>query len=312
MKTRLLGSSGIEVAEIGVGAMQFGWANWNGPGEDECVRIVDEAIRIGATFIDTAPAYGLGESERILGRALEGRRDRVVVCTKFRHWADGTSDHSADRVEESVEQSLERLRTDYLDGLLIHSPPSDVFDGRIAPHYLVLQLLKDSGMIRAYGISGAADTADEIRLVAETTGCDAIEIRFDALYQEPATAFARAAKAGIGLIVKVPLESGWPSGKYTATSTFDAARSRWSRDDIAQRAALVEEFEALLPEGVSTPHAALSHILAQPEVSTVVPGTKSVAQLRDNVAAADVRLEPAALEAIRSLGRTRATDPLPW
>jgi aryl-alcohol dehydrogenase-like predicted oxidoreductase len=312
MRTRPLGASGIEVSQIGVGAMQFGWSAWNGPGEEECFAIVDEAIGQGATFIDTAPAYGGGRSEEILGRVLDGRRDEVVLCTKFGHWADGTTDFSADRIEESVEQSLRRLRTDHLDVLLIHSPPAEFMDGTAAPHYRVLQRLQDSGAIRAYGVSGRDDTSAEIAKIVETTGSKAIEIRFNALFQEPAARFEQAAKAGVGLIVKVPLESGWLSGKYTAASTFDEARSRWSPDDIARRAALVEEFQALLPAGVSTAHGALSHILAQPEVSTVVPGTKSIAQLRDNLAAASVVLSEATLEAVRGLGRTHAADPLPW
>lgn len=185
-------------------------------------------------------------------------------------------------------------------------------NGTTAPHYRVLQRLVDSGVIRAYGVSGRDDTAAEFRMIAETTGSQVIEMRFNALYQEPAAAFAQAARAGVGLIIKVPLESGWLSGKYTATSTFDEARSRWSADDITRRAALVKQFEAALPEGVSTPHAALAHILAQPEVSTVIPGTKSLAQLRDNIAAANVTLPEQTLAAIHELGHSHATNPLPW
>ena len=312
METRRLGSTGTLVSEIGLGAWQFGETRWNGPAEDDCAVIVDEAIRLGVTFVDTAPAYGGGRSEEILGRVLDGRRDQVVLCTKFGHWADGQADFSADRIEESVEQSLRRLRTDHLDVLLMHSPPFDLMDGASVQHYRVLQRLRDSGVIGLYGVSGQNDTAAEIRRVAETTGSQAIEIRFNALYQEPAAAFEEAAKAGIGLIVKVPLESGWLSGRYSASSRFDGTRGRWSADEIARRAAMVAEFEAVLPEGVSTAHGALAHILAQPQVSTVIPGTKSVVQLRDNLAAAQVRLPQETLTTIRELGRAHATDPLPW
>jgi aryl-alcohol dehydrogenase-like predicted oxidoreductase len=309
---RQLGATGIAASEIGLGAWQFGETAWNGPAEEECAAIVDEAIRLGASFIDTAPAYAGGRSEEILGQLLDGRRDQVVLCTKFGHWADGQSDYSADRIEESVEQSLRRLRTDHLDVLLVHSPPFELMDGTTAPQYAVLQRLRDSGVIGAYGVSGQTDTAAEIRRIAETTGSQAIEIRFNALFQEPAAAFEEAAKAGIGLIVKVPLESGWLSGRYSTTSTFDGTRSRWSPAEIARRAAMVAEFETVLPAGVSTAHGALAHILAQPEVSTVIPGTKSVAQLRDNVAAAKVRLPQETLDAIGHLGRTHAANPLPW
>ncbi|MFI1018486.1 aldo/keto reductase [Streptomyces sp. NPDC020965] len=304
MKTRKLGNTEIKVSEIGVGTHQFGAADWGGPKEEECAAIIDEALRLGATFIDTAPDYAGGRSEEILGVALQGRRDQAVLCTKF--------SVGPDQIEQSVEASLRRLRTDYLDVLLIHSPPADVTDGTSAPHYRVLQRLKDTGVIRAYGVSGRADTAAEIRMIAETTGSQAIEIRFNALYQDPAAAFEQAAESGVGLIVKVPLESGWLSGKYTATSVFDEARSRWSADDIAHRAKLVEEFQELLPTGVRTVHAALSHILAQPQVSTVVPGTKSLAQLRENIAAVDVVLPAETLAAIRNLQNIHIDNRLSW
>ena len=308
---RPLGNTGIEVSEIGLGAWQFTDEGWGGPNEDESARIVDEAIGLGVTFIDTAPGYAGGKSEAALGRALEGRRDQVVLCTKFGYWADEPADYSAGRIEESLTKSLTRLRTDHVDVLLVHSPPFELMDGTTQPHYRELQRLQDAGMIRAYGVSGQADTSEEIRRIVETTGSQAIEMRFNALYQEPEQAFDQAAAAGVGLIIKVPLESGWLSGKYTADSTFDEGpRSRWTKEQIAERAALVAEFAALLPAGVSMTHGALRHILAQPQVSTVIPGTKSIEQLRDNVAATEGTLLPDTLDAIRKLGEGRPS--LPW
>jgi aryl-alcohol dehydrogenase-like predicted oxidoreductase len=304
LRKRPLGRSGIEVSEIGLGAWQLGAEDWHGPDEAESFTIVDEALKLGCTFIDTAPAYGSGRSEEYLGRALEGRRDQVVICTKFGHWGDGTPpDYSADRIEESVERSLRRLRTDYLDVLLIHSPSIDVVDGTKQPHYKVLQRLQDSGVIRSYGVSDAEGTAEELLKIAETTGSTAAEIRFNALYQRQLEVFPAAAEAGVGLIVKVPLESGWLSGKYDANTVFtDRTRQRWSAEEITRRGALVAEFGALLPSGVSMTHGALRHILAQPEVSSVIPGIKSVAQLREDLAAADATLPAETLEAIRALG----------
>lgn len=308
LRKRPLGRSGVEVSEIGLGAWQLGATDWNGPGEAESLAIVDEALKLGCTFIDTAPAYGSGQSEEYLGRALSGRRDQVVICTKFGHWGDGSApDYSADRIEESVERSLRRLRTDYLDVLLIHSPSIEVMDGTKQPHYKVLQRLQDSGVIRSYGVSDADGTVEELRLIAETTGATAAEIRFNALYQRQLEYFPAAAEAGVGLIVKVPLESGWLSGKYDAQSVFaDRARQRWSAEEISRRGELVAEFGALLPAGVSMTHGTLRHILAQPEVSSVIPGIKSVAQLRDGLAAADATLPAETLASIRALGEQQA------
>ena len=312
MKKRVLGRTGIEVSEIGLGAWQLGEESWNGPGEEESLRIVDEALALGCTFVDTAPGYGGGRSEELLGRALAGRRDEVVLCTKFGYWPDRRPDHDAARIEESVEQILRRLRTNTVDLLLVHSPPDPAVLDVDSPHYSVLERLKASGVIRAYGVSLTDDSGTELRRVLET-GSDAVEVRFNALHQEPLEAIEQAAERGVAVIVKVPLESGSLSGKYRAESTFGDVRSRWTPDEIVRRARLVDEFERLLPSGTSTPHAALQFVLAQPVVSTVIPGAKSLEQLRDNVAATEDSLPPETITAIRELWEEELqSEPLPW
>jgi aryl-alcohol dehydrogenase-like predicted oxidoreductase len=305
VRKRILGSSGVEVSEIGMGAWQLGaYREWEGPDEAESFAIVDEALRRGCTFFDTAPPYADGRSEEFLGRALEGRRDEAVLCTKFGFWPPGyRNDYAYDRIEESVEQSLRRLRTDHLDVLLIHGADS-FLDGSSAPHYKVMQRLLDSGVIRAYGVEmGDRLSVEGLRQLVDTTGVTCVEVRFNVLCQSTGALFEPAADAGIGLIVSVPLEMGWLSGKYVGTSTFPGeSRSRWSADLVAERAARVEEFRSLVPAGSTMAQAALSFILAHPEVSTIIPGAKSVAQVRGNVAAADTALPAETLAAIRRLG----------
>jgi aryl-alcohol dehydrogenase-like predicted oxidoreductase len=181
-----------------------------------------------------------------------------------------------------------------------------------SPHYAVLERLKSDGIVHAYGVSLTDDSGAELLRVLETSS-DAVEVRFNALHQEPLEAIEQAAERGVGVIVKVPLESGWLSGRYRADSTFDDVRSRWTPDEIARRARLVTDFERLLPAGTSTPHGALRFVLAQSAVSTVIPGAKSLEQLRDNVAAADASLPPEAVAAIRELWeRELGREPLPW
>lgn len=298
LSTRPLGKTGIEVSEVGLGAWQLGaFREWDGPDEESSIQIVDEALRLGCTFIDTASPYADGRSEEYLGIALDGRREQAVICTKFGFWAPGyQEDHSADRIEEAVELSLRRLRTDYLDVLLFHGFPEC---GGTSRHWEIMRELVDSGVIKAYGVSVGASDSEQVRQAVDETGSQVLEVAYNPLRQEPALAFPYAVGAGVGLIARIPLEAGWLSGKYDAEhpSTNEAA----SRD-VAQCAALVERFGALLPEGVSMPHAALRFILAQQEVSTVIPGAKSVAQLRDNVAAAEATLPEETLEAIRRFG----------
>jgi aryl-alcohol dehydrogenase-like predicted oxidoreductase len=305
-----LGDTGIEVSEVGVGAWQLGGnPDWGGrPDEAESLRIVDEALALGVDFFDTAPGYAEGRSEALLGRALAGKRDQVVLCTKFGHHEnDG---FSPARLAPSVEGSLRQLRTDHLDVLLLHNPPADLHDGG-HPIYAELERLTKAGKLRAYGVS--LDWSAELDLVTTTTASRACEVLFNAFFQETLPAMERAAANGMGLIVKVPLDSGWLSGRYRSGARFDDVRGRWSPEVIERRARLLERFEAALPEGTSTAHGAMRFILAHPSVSTIIPGIRSVAQLHDNVASAHGSLPAESLAAIRALWDEEISQaPLGW
>ena len=171
--------------------------------------------------------------------------------------------------------------------------------------------MKTEGKLRAYGVS--LDWREELDLVLAHTGSTAVEVLFNAFHQDPLASFAKACAQGVGIIVKVPLDSGWLSGRYRADSRFKDIRDRWTPEIIARRAGLVEEFAALLPPGRSIAHAALQYILAQPEVSTVIPGARTPAQARDNFAASCAELPAAAAQAIHALWNDRLrADPLPW
>ena len=122
-----------------------------------------------------------------------------------------------------------------------------------------------------------------------------------------------AQERGAGLIVKVPLDSGWLAGRYRNTTTFTDVRARWSPEVLARRATLLEQFAALVPEGTSLAHAALQYTLAHPAIATVIPGAKTVAQALDNFAAADRRLPADVVRAIDGMWEGELKDnPLPW
>jgi aryl-alcohol dehydrogenase-like predicted oxidoreductase len=312
MHSRPLGATGLRVSEIGLGTWQLGNPRWGGGDEEEARRIVQAAVDTGCNFFDTAPGYAEGRSETLLGCALRGRREKVVLCSKFGHPAVGDCDFSVAALRPSVEASLGRLRTDFIDVLLVHNPPAELLDGNKFPGlFSELAALRQEGKIRAYGVS--VDWSAELRTLTETTRSQAAEVLFNVFHQEPGGAFAAAAARGVGLIVKVPLDSGWLSGKYDRTSVFAGVRDRWPREVIERRARLVEQVRALLPEGVSLLQAALRFILAHPEVSTVIPGAKDVVQLQANVAAANAPLPPATVAALRQLWREELQGrPLPW
>lgn len=314
MNRRPFGATGMEVSEIGLGAWQLANPDWQINDTNEALRIVQASLDAGCNFFDTAPGYGYGRSEELLGRALRPVRHDAIICTKFSYNDaphDSLDHFGTEHIRPVLEGSLRRLQTDYVDMLLLHNPPRELMDGRTASQYAELERLKAEGKVREYGVS--LDWKAELELVMETTKSRAVELMYNAFYQEPRDAFAEARERGIGLIVKVPLDSGWLSGRYRSDSRFSDVRSRWSPEVIARRGALIEQFAALVPPGRSLAHAALQYCLARPEISTVIPGAKTVEQALDNFAAAGDRLPADVVQAIDALWeREIKGDPLPW
>jgi aryl-alcohol dehydrogenase-like predicted oxidoreductase len=311
MKLRPLGDTGMNVSEIGLGAWQLANPDWGVNDRNEALLIIQKSLEAGCNFFDTAPGYGGGRSEELLGEGLKSLRKEVILCTKFGHTADGVTDFSTNAIRPSIEASLRRLQTDYLDIVLMHNPPREMMDGRVATQYEEFEKLKAEGKIREYGVS--LDWRAEVDTVVDTTKSKALEVFFNALYQEPLPAFQKAYEHGVGIIVKVPLDSGWLSGRYRKGHSFADIRKRWSPEVIARRSELVEQFAKLLPEGTSMAHAALQFILAQPQVSTIIPGAKSVEQALDNFAAAEKQLTPEVVQSMYDLWeREIMSDPLPW
>lgn len=303
MNTRPYGSTGKRVSEIGFGAWQLGnKQDWEAMSDAEAIALVHEAIDKGMNFFDTAPYYGLGASEVLLGQALRGKRNEVVINTKFGHGANGVTDFSASGIRQSVEQSLKRLQTDYLDSILIHNPPFDHLDGKYG-HYEVFEELKKEGKLLAYGAS--VDSREEMLEVLGKTKVGIIEVMFNIMYQETAETFKLAHEKNIGLIIKVPLDSGWLSGKYNGASTFEGVRKRWSPEVIAKRGAIVDRVRSIVGEETPMTVAALRFILAYPEIATVIPGVRSVRQLIENMSASD-GVMPA--EQVRQLRRLWSGD----
>ena len=145
----------------------------------------------------------------------------------------------------------------------------------------VLKDLKEEGLIKSYGAS--VDTSEEMKILMENTDAQVIEIMFNILYQEPKTAFEMAEENGVGLIVKVPLDSGWLTGKYDENSEFNGVRGRWPQEVIKRRAELVDMVKDIKKEEVSMVEEALRFILAYPEISTVIPGIRNERQLEENL-----------------------------
>ena len=313
MQYKTLTTTSPAVSEIGLGAWQLGVdAGWKNLSEQEAISLVHRAIDLGVNFFDTAPNYGLGTGEARLGKALRGvDRSKIVVSTKFGHTDTGETNYEASHIRESLEGSLRRLQLEYVDALILHSPPFECLDGNQNGHYEILEKLKEEGKIKAYGAS--VDTSREMRQLMETTDSKVIEAFFNILHQDAANAFGQAKEKGVGIIAKIPLDSGWLSGKYDANSSFSGVRSRWSKADIQTRARLVEGVKEIVGDEMRLVQAAIAFCLAYDAVSTVIPGCSSIAQLEGNVKSAETPLSDATVEKLEQFYENEVEGlGLPW
>jgi aryl-alcohol dehydrogenase-like predicted oxidoreductase len=283
MRRRKLGNTGLEVSEISFGAWQLGNNDdWGGMDDVTAHSLVAEALDRGVNLFDTAPNYASTNSERILGESLLGKRDQVVLVSKFGHRPEGPKDFSVDWFRESLEASLRRLRTDHLDVLLLHNPPESIYRGT-DPIWNALDRAKGEGKIRHYGAS--LDFAAEIEACLDNTGSEVLEIFFNILHQDVRRAFPLVRERGAGIIVKIPLDSGWLTGRFNAESTFNGIRARWSPEQVARRAELVGKLKWLAAGDSQLSQKALAFVLSYDEVSCAIPGIRNRHQLQTNLEA---------------------------
>ena len=301
------------VSEIGLGTWQLGQnSGWKSMSEKQAVEMVHTALELGINFFDTAPNYGLGTSETRIGKALQGHdRSKVVINTKFGHTDMGMLNFDANYIRKSLEGSLKRLQTDYIDSLIIHNPPLSYLDGRNNPHYEILDRLIEEGKINAYGAS--VDTYEEMKLLMDTTKCEVVEVFFNMLHQDCARGFDAAHKKNVAVIVKIPLDSGWLTGKYNAESTFNDIRKRWSTSDIMTRSRLINRLKNIIDQKNNLSQTALSYCLAYEAVSTVIPGNTTIDQLKSNIKSTEKSLPADLVENIEHFYQNEVKKlHLPW
>ena len=313
MNRRLLGSTGLEVSEIGFGAWQLcNGDSWGGMDEQTALRLIHEAIDGGINLFDTAPNYAETRSERVLGNALKNKRDDIVLVSKFGHTPEGPKEFSVDWFWNSLEASLGRLQTDYLDVLLLHNPPREIYAGT-DPVWAAMEKARLQGKIRHYGAS--LDFAVEVEECLSNTGSEVLEVLFNVFHQDVRHSFAAVRHHKAGIIAKVPLDSGWLTGRFDASSRFDGIRARWNAEDIARRAELVSGIQWLVADGYELAHKALGYLLSYDEVSCVIPGIRTLQQLKSNLAATNHRLsadERIKLEVFWDYFTKNGSNLLPW
>lgn len=310
--TRPLGHSGLDVSEVGLGCNNFG----RRIDLDATREVVDAALAEGVTFFDTANTYGIGKSEEFLGVLLEGRRDQVVLATKFgMDMRDGKGPRgSRDYIRQAVQASLGRLRTDVIDFYWYHRP-----DGvtPIAETLETLDGLVRAGTVRAIGASNfSSEQIEEADAVARERGLTrfaAIQNQYSLLVRDAEhDVLPTCERLGLGFVPFFPLASGLLTGKYRRGEAGPAGARLSDRPTIAsdEQFDLVEALERYARErGISLVDVAIGALLAREVVSSVIAGATRAEQVRQNAAAGRWRPSEddlAALEAILKPGAARA------
>jgi aryl-alcohol dehydrogenase-like predicted oxidoreductase len=297
MKTRRLGPEALSVSAIGYGAPTFTGRTPPGGMENACA-VVARAIDLGITLIDTAD-HGDGNNEEVLGQALKGRRADVVLCSKFgnlRGWSwakerGRTVDGSPEYARRSLEGSLRRLGTDYLDLYYLHRvDPAIAIEESIGG----MLRLKEEGKIRHIGLCEAGP--ETVRRAAAVTAITAVQSEYSLMTREyEADTLPTVAALGIGFVAYYPMGRGFLGGAVRQTPTDSRkAVPRFAPENLARNLQVLAEMETLARDkGCTTGQLALAWLLARGENIVPIPGTNSIRHLEENAAAADVTLNDA-------------------
>ncbi len=299
MKYRKLGKTGLRVSVIGMGTWQLGGEWGKDFTQEEVTPMFRRAHELGINFIDTAECYGDHTSERLVGQALKdlGLRDKFLIATKFGHKFEANFTRSEPRtgpdVEKQLEDSLRALQTDYIDLYQYHS----VRDNEFAADDVrgVLENAKKAGKIRHIGnsIGGGVKTPTQIEQ-SPKMHVETIQLVYNRLTRQAEDAFFPVCgRLRLGVLARVPLASGFLSGKYKPGATFaeNDVRHAWQKEGADERLREVEKIaKTEVPAGVPMAQWALAWCLKSPAVQCVIPGCKNVEQVESNAAAGDLAM----------------------
>jgi aryl-alcohol dehydrogenase-like predicted oxidoreductase len=305
MRHRSLGQQGLEVSALGLGTMGMTMAY--GPSDDaESIATIHHAYELGVTFFDTAELYGqgTGSNEKLLGAAVKGFRDEVVLATKFGFDLTGTRpsgvDSRPDHIREVANNSLRFLDTDRIDLLYQHRVDPDVPIEDVAG---VVKELIDAGKVRYFGLSEAGP--DVIRRAHAVQPVAALQTEYSIFERDVEAAVLPAVRElGIGFVAYSPLGRGFLTGSVKPADEYaedDIRRRdlRWQGDNYTANIRATEQLtELAASKGITVTQLALAWLLAQGDDIVPIPGTRNARRLEENVAAADVALSDADLSRV--------------
>jgi aryl-alcohol dehydrogenase-like predicted oxidoreductase len=311
MRFRRFGRVAWQISEVGYG--MWGMGGWTGSDDEESGRSLDRAIELGCNFFDTAFAYGMGRSEKLLGEALRRHSGRTLyVATKIppKNWqwpgrAETPIDDvfPADHISEFTEKSLENLGTDGIDLQQLHVW-SDAW-AEDKGWQRAVENLKKRRLIKAFGISVNRWEPANVLKALRTGLVDSVQVVYNIFDQNPEDELFQACRElDVAVIARVPFDEGSLTGTLTRESTWPEGDWRniyFTPDNLAQTLDRVDRLNTVVPDGMDLSEMALRYVLAQPTVSCVIPGMRKVRHVERNMRASDGKGLPAGLkEALRS------------
>jgi aryl-alcohol dehydrogenase-like predicted oxidoreductase len=296
MRYRRLGKTGYKVSEIGFGSWAIG-GDWGPTDDAQAMRTLHAAVDAGVTFFDTADVYGDGHSEQLLARLRRERDEELVIATKVGRRGPLDPDaYTYDNLREWMDRSREKLDTERLDLVQLHTPPTDTY---YRPEvFEALREFVDSGVAASAGVS--VERVEEGLKAVEFPVVSSVQIIFNLFRQRPAELFlALAHDRDVGVIARVPLASGLLTGKYDAEADFHPEDHRnfnvngdafdvgetFSGVELERGVMAAEQLRDRVPEGATLAQFALRWVLMHSEVSTVIPGARTPEQVAENTAA---------------------------
>jgi len=311
MKSQKLGQSGIDITSVGLGTNYVGGHNlYADVDEQEGIRLVQRAIDEGITHLDTADAYGFGRSEELVGKAIAGRRDEVVLASKggilFGEYGTG-ADSSPAYLRAALQRSLKRLNVDYVDLYCIHrhdgtTPVEEAFGA--------LMDFKQEGLIRAAGVSNF--DLPSLKAAASAGSVDALQSRYNLLQREAeAEVLPWCAQYNVSFVPWGGLAYGLLGGRYNRDFVLDEKDWRhrtgaFAEGEFEKNLDAVDGLKRIAGEvGAKPAHLAISWLIAQPGVGSVIAGAKNSDQVSDNKSSANVNISEEQLKAISALTEDR-------
>ena len=305
IKTRILGTQGLEVSELGLGCMGLTFGYGTATDEKTGIELIRKAYDLGVTFFDTAEAYSKGGNEIVLGKAVKSFRENIVLATKF-GFKDGDPnaglDSSPNRIRQVVENSLQFLQTDYIDLLYQHRVDPNVPIEDVAG--TIKDLIKE-GKVKHWGLSEAG--VDIIRKAHFEQPVTALQSEYSMFYREPEKEIIPLLEElSIGFVPFSPLGKGFLTGAMTSETKFESTDfrntvPRFSEENRKANQALVDLVKQIAVQKQATPaQIALAWLLSQKPFIVPIPGTTKIHRLEENIGSTSVELTPNDLQQIET------------